>query len=152
RRTAPRRRGAAPAGRARSATGAWPSTAAAGGARGRSSAPRPRRRRKPALRCPIPSNRGLPNGFYETMTLRTEILRVLQHEDVNSPLTNRIPRRLATRFIGWFSRIEQPLVRDVSIALWRFFSDLDLSEARKREFRSMHDCFIRELKPGARSV
>src|SRR5262249_9350983 len=54
--------------------------------------------------------------------------------------------------IGWFSRIEQPLVRDVSIALWRFFSDLDLSEARKREFRSMHDCFIRELKPGARLV
>jgi phosphatidylserine decarboxylase len=55
-----------------------------------------------------------------------------------------------TRFIGWFSKIEQPLVRDFSIACWRMFSDLDLSEARKTEFKSLHDCFTRELKPGLR--
>ena len=36
-------------------------------------------------------------------------------EDINFLLTNRIPRRLATRLMGWFSRIEQPLVRDLSI-------------------------------------
>ena len=30
------------------------------------------------------------------------------------------------------------------------FSDLDLSEARKTEFKSLHDCFTRELKPGLR--
>ena len=46
------------------------------------------------------------------MTLRTEMLRVFEQEDVNFLLTNRIPRRLLTRFMGWFSRIEQPLVRD----------------------------------------
>jgi phosphatidylserine decarboxylase len=86
------------------------------------------------------------------MTLRTEMLRVFEQEDINFLLTNRIPRRLLTRFMGWFSRIEQPLVRDVSIGLWRFFSDLDLSEARKTHFRSMHDCFTRELKHGARPV
>ena len=51
-------------------------------------------------------------------------------EDINFLLTNRIPRRLLTQFIGWFSRIEQPLVRDLSIAVWRLFSDLDLQEAK----------------------
>ena len=86
------------------------------------------------------------------MTLRTEMLRVFEQEDVNFLLTNRIPRRLLTRFMGWFSRIEQPLVRDLSIGLWRFFSDLDLSEAKKADFRSMHECFTRELKDGARPV
>jgi phosphatidylserine decarboxylase len=54
--------------------------------------------------------------------------------------------------MGWFSQIEQPLVRELSIATWRLFSDLDLSEARKRRFQSMHDCFTRELKDGARPV
>jgi phosphatidylserine decarboxylase len=89
---------------------------------------------------------------YRTMTVRSQIQRVLAQEDVNFLLTNRIPRRLATRFIGWFSQIEQPLVRDLSIGLWRFFSDLDLSEAKAQQFRSLHDCFIRELKEGARPV
>ena len=54
--------------------------------------------------------------------------------------------------MGWFSKIEQPLVRDLSIGVWRLFSDLDLSEAKKSHFKSMHDCFVRELKDGARPV
>jgi phosphatidylserine decarboxylase len=86
------------------------------------------------------------------MTLRSQILRLFAQEDLNFLLTNRIPRRLATQFVGWFSKIEQPLVRDLSIALWGFFSDLDLSEAKKKHFRSMHDCFIRELKDGRRPI
>jgi phosphatidylserine decarboxylase len=104
------------------------------------------------LCCPIPSNRGLPDGVNGSMTLRSRIQRVLEQEDLNFLLTNRIPRRLATQFIGWFSQIEQPLVRDISIGLWRFFSDLDLREAKSTRFRSMHDCFTRELKDGARPV
>jgi phosphatidylserine decarboxylase len=86
------------------------------------------------------------------MTLRSQILRLFAQEDLNFLLTNRIPRRLATQFVGWFSKIEQPLVRDLSIALWGYFSDLDLSEAKKTHFRSMHDCFIRELKDGKRPI
>ncbi|ACL59668.1 archaetidylserine decarboxylase [Methylobacterium nodulans] len=85
-------------------------------------------------------------------TLRSALARIAAQEDLNFLLTNRIPRRLATRFIGWFSRIENPLVRDVSIGIWRLFSDLDLSEAKTTRFRSMHDCFIRELKDGARPI
>ena len=86
------------------------------------------------------------------MTIRSLIAKAVQQEDLNFLLTNRIPRRLATQFIGWFSQIEQPAVRDVSIGIWRLFSDLDLSEAKKTRFSSMHDCFIRELKDGARPI
>jgi phosphatidylserine decarboxylase len=86
------------------------------------------------------------------MTVRTQFLRIFAQEDINFLLTNRIPRRLATRFIGWFSQIERPLVRDLSIGVWRLFSDLDLGEAKKTEFASLHDCFIRELRDGARKV
>jgi phosphatidylserine decarboxylase len=86
------------------------------------------------------------------MTVRTQILRIFEQEDINFLLTNRIPRRLATQFIGWFSQIEQPLIRDLSIGTWRLFSDLDLSEAKETQFRSLHDCFIRALKDGARPV
>jgi phosphatidylserine decarboxylase len=32
------------------------------------------------------------------------------------------------------------------------FTDLDLSEARQQKFNSLRECFIRELKPGARAV
>lgn len=86
------------------------------------------------------------------MTMRAAIAKVFEQEDINFLLTNRIPRRWLTQFMGWFSKIEQPLVRDASIGLWRLFSDLDLSEARKSQFKSMHDCFTRELKEGARRV
>jgi phosphatidylserine decarboxylase len=77
---------------------------------------------------------------------------LLQQEQLNFLLTNRIPRRALTQFMGWFSRIEQPLIRAFSIAIWRFFADVDLSDARKTRFHSLHDCFIRELKPGARPI
>jgi len=86
------------------------------------------------------------------MTLRSELAKVLQHEDINFLLTNRIPRRLATRFLGWFSQIENPLVARASIALWRLFADLDLGDAKTQTFKSLHACFTRELKPGARKV
>jgi phosphatidylserine decarboxylase len=86
------------------------------------------------------------------MTARSSITRLFEREDLNFLLTNRIPRRLATQFIGWFSKLENPVIRDLSIGLWKMFSDLDLSEAKKSHFRSMHDCFVRELKDGARPV
>jgi phosphatidylserine decarboxylase len=86
------------------------------------------------------------------MTMRSAIVKLFEQEDINFLLTNRIPRRVLTRFMGWFSKIEQPLVRDASIALWRLFSDLDLSEARKTDFKSLHDCFTRELMDGARPI
>src|SRR5215470_14901002 len=79
--------------------------------------------------------------------------RLLQQEDINFLLTNKIPRRLLTRVVGWFSRLESPLVRDLSISTWQFFAgDLHLEEARKPVFASLHDCFVRQLKDGMRPV
>jgi phosphatidylserine decarboxylase len=86
------------------------------------------------------------------MTAKSLIARVVQQEDINFLLTNRIPRGLMTRLMGWLSRIEQPLVCKACIALWRLFSDLDLSEAKQTRFKSVHECFTRELKDGARPV
>ena len=84
--------------------------------------------------------------------MRAAIARLVANEDLNFLLTNRLPRRLATDFIGWFSRIENPLVAKSSIALWKLFSDVDLADAAETEFPSMHACFIRRLKPGSRPV
>ena len=42
-------------------------------------------------------------------------------ERLNFLLTNRIPRQAATRFMGWFSKIENPLVRSISIGAWKLF-------------------------------
>src|SRR6202030_1143030 len=84
------------------------------------------------------------------MTVKSLIASFTQQEDLNFLLTNRIPRAALTRFMGWFSKVENPLVRDFSLLCWKLFSDLDLSEAKQTHFKSLHDCFTRELKPGLR--
>ncbi len=74
-------------------------------------------------------------------------------EDINFLITNRLPRRWATLFMGRFSRIEVRWVRALSIGMWRTFSrELDLSDAKKSKFSSLHDCFIRELQDGSRPI
>ena len=79
--------------------------------------------------------------------------RLTAGERLNFLLTNRVPRRYLTLFMGWFSKLRNPLVRGISMGVWRLFADdLRLYEARKTRFESMHDCFIRELRPGARPV
>ena len=86
------------------------------------------------------------------MKLRSVIAGLVQHEDLNFLLTNRIPRRWLTLFLGWFSKLEQPFIRDCSLSIWRLFSELDLSEAKHTHFKSLHDCFTRELKEGVRPL
>ena len=86
------------------------------------------------------------------MTTRSLIDRIVQQEDVNFLLTNRIPRRWLTLFMGWLSRVENRWVCAACIALWRQFSDLDLSDAKLKQFNSLRDCFTRELKDGARPI
>jgi phosphatidylserine decarboxylase len=86
------------------------------------------------------------------MTVRAAVDRITQQQDINFLLTNRIPRRCLTLFVGWLSRIEHPWVCGVCIALWRVFSDLDLTEAKHTRFNSLRECFTRELKAGSRPV
>ncbi|MFD1950728.1 archaetidylserine decarboxylase [Sphingomonas arantia] len=84
------------------------------------------------------------------MTVRSAITRFLMQENLNFLLTNRIPRRVATTFMGRVSKIEQPLVARASIAAWRFFSDVDLGDAAEAKYPSLHAGFTRALRPGAR--
>ncbi len=82
--------------------------------------------------------------------LRAALAKIVAREDINFLFTNRLPRRLATRLVGRISKIENPFVCRASIAAWKMFADLDLSDAATTNFRSLHDCFTRALKPGAR--
>ena len=84
--------------------------------------------------------------------MRTGLARVLLQEDINFLLTNRIPRQLANRLIGWFSQIENPWLARASLRVWRLFADIDLSDSASQHFTSLHDCFTRQLKPGSRPI
>jgi phosphatidylserine decarboxylase len=94
--------------------------------------------------------------FHETnhaTGLRGILSRIGQQEDLNFWVTSRlVPRRLATQLVGRISKVTNPLVRDLSIGLWRAFANPNLDEAAKTSFDSLHECFIRELKPGVRRV
>jgi phosphatidylserine decarboxylase len=78
------------------------------------------------------------------------IHRLLQQESLNFVLTNRLPRVALTRFMGRFAKIRNPMVRVPSIAAFKFFARPDLGEAKQQKFDSLRDCFVRELKEGAR--
>src|SRR5215831_12849470 len=88
---------------------------------------------------------------YRDVTVRAAAPKTRLREDIGFLLSNHIPRQLANRFFGWFSQIELPLLARASIAIWRLFADLDLSDARTQRFRSLHACFTRALKPGGAS-
>ena len=86
------------------------------------------------------------------MTVRSQVCKILQQEDLNFLLTNRIPRRLADPV----RRLVQP---DRAAAgarpLDRALAAVLRSRPERGEevaFTSLHDCFIRELKDGARPV
>src|SRR5262245_59677971 len=80
------------------------------------------------------------------------LTRVFLQEDINFLVTNRIPRRYATLFVGWFSRIRsRPLTR-ISVAMWNLFDDLQLKEAKTQDFACLRDCFVRELREGTRTI
>lgn len=83
--------------------------------------------------------------------MRNALMRVLLQEDLNFLLTNRLPRRLATRVIGRIARIEHPLVARPALAAWRFFAKPDLADSAAARFTSLREGFTRALKPGART-
>lgn len=86
------------------------------------------------------------------MKIKEHFRNWLHQEDLNFLLTNRIPRITLTHFMGWWSQIRNPWVVRFSMAVWRQFSDLDLSDAKQQQFASLHECFTRELKSGARAI
>lgn len=86
------------------------------------------------------------------MKIRSLFQKFLLQEDLNFLLTNRIPRIALTRFMGWWSQLQHPWIVKGSIAVWRWFTNLDLSESKHQNFSSLHACFTRELRPGVRPI
>lgn len=71
---------------------------------------------------------------------------------LNYVFTNRIPRGLANRLMYRLSRVEHPLISRPALWVWRHTAPLNLDEALEDRFVSIHHCFSRRLKPGARPV
>ncbi len=86
------------------------------------------------------------------MKIRNKFQNWLLQEDLNFLLTNRVPRITLTRFMGWWSQLRHPWIVKGSIGVWRWFTELDLSEAKHQKFSSLHACFTRELMPGMRPI
>lgn len=85
--------------------------------------------------------------------MRRSLKQLSQQERLNFLLTNRIPRQTLTLLAGRYSRIRSRWLARASIAVWRQFTDdLHLEEAESRDYQSMHECFTRRLKAGARIV
>jgi phosphatidylserine decarboxylase len=85
--------------------------------------------------------------------LETSIQQLSKKEQLNFLLTNRIPRRWLTFFVGWLSQIQSPLLTKILIGVWSIFAeDLRLQDAKKQTFTSLGECFTRELKDGLRPV
>jgi phosphatidylserine decarboxylase len=85
--------------------------------------------------------------------LKAPTVSLTKQEQLNFLLTNRIPRRWLTLFMGWFSQIESPRLTRLSIAIWQLFAeDLRLQDAKKQSFTSLGECFTRQLKDGLRPV
>jgi hypothetical protein len=58
------------------------------------------------------------------MTARSAIARITQQERLNFLLTNRLPRRWLTLSVGWLSRLEQPWLCRICIAIWGLFTEM----------------------------
>jgi phosphatidylserine decarboxylase len=85
--------------------------------------------------------------------MRSLVRRLSHWEQLNFIATNYIPRRLLTELVGYVSKIESPWLTRMSIFVWKLFApDLELNEAKQTRFKSLQDCFIRELKDGLRPV
>jgi len=80
------------------------------------------------------------------------LTHVFLQEDINFLVTNRIPRRYATLLMGRLSRIRSRRLTKIAVDVWNLFDDLRLDEAKTQDFVSIRDCFVRELRDGARAI
>jgi phosphatidylserine decarboxylase len=86
------------------------------------------------------------------MNARVIAHRLTWRSWLNFVLTNHVPRRRLTRFMGWYSKLRLPLLTPATLAIWRLFGGLELRDARQTRFASLHECFTRELIPDARPI
>lgn len=89
----------------------------------------------------------------EEETYASSLARFFLRENLNFLITNRLPRRFVTKLMGRFTRIRNRWLTQFSLAAWKLFADdLRLDEAVTTDFASLHECFIRKLRPGVRPI
>jgi phosphatidylserine decarboxylase len=71
---------------------------------------------------------------------------------MNFVLTNMPPRRTLSRWMGHLSRIENRSWTRIALWVWDRFDPLELDDSPPKQYKSIHECFIRPLKPGARLI
>jgi phosphatidylserine decarboxylase len=67
-------------------------------------------------------------------------------------LTNLPPRRTYSRWMKRLSQIRNPTWTRMALWFWQRFDVLELDDSPPCRYHSIHDCFIRPLRPGARIV
>jgi phosphatidylserine decarboxylase len=80
----------------------------------------------------------------------TMIQRMAEH--LNFALTNLPPRRSWSRWMGYLSKIENRTLTRMALWVWNRFDPLELNDSPPNRYKSIHECFIRPLNPGARQV
>jgi len=103
-------------------------------------------------RLPAPRRLLAPLRRLAPRHLPHPLRRLAAIESLNFALTNRLPRVALTRGMGWYSAIRSPVLTRASLAVWRLFTPVDLSDAEPRRYRSLQEVFTRRLVPGARTV
>ena len=67
-------------------------------------------------------------------------------------LTNLPPRRTLSRWMGHLSRYQSRTWTRLAIWIWQRFDPLELQDSPPCQYNSLHECFIRPLKPGVRQI
>jgi phosphatidylserine decarboxylase len=73
-------------------------------------------------------------------------------DHINFVLTNLPPRRALSRWMGRLSKIENRAWTRMALWIWNRFDPLEFDDTVNTCFKSVRDCFIRPLKPGARRI
>lgn len=57
-----------------------------------------------------------------------------------------------THLMGRVSKIHYPWFVKPALSIWNFFGDLNLHESPTKQFNSIHDCFVRSIRPELRPI
>ena len=78
--------------------------------------------------------------------------RLLANDELNFVLTNRVPRIALTRLMGRFSKLRHPGWPGARSPSGGSSPTSTCGTRASSVFASLHDCFTRRLKPGARPI
>jgi phosphatidylserine decarboxylase len=78
------------------------------------------------------------------------LLRVA--DALNFWLTNGLPRRRASVWMGRLSRYRNRWLTPLMLWVWNRFDPIELADSPPQQYACLRDCFVRPLLPGARVI